>query len=78
MQPQENPCRVLLGLNGNSTEGFFFKEPILFSVYCLIFTSLTANHDYSRFKIRLISKIMLAVQISIIMIIGNKVVKYQI
>ena len=26
------PCRVLLGLHGNSTEGFF-KEPILFRVY---------------------------------------------
>ena len=30
MQPQENPCRVLLGLQSNSTEGFFLKN-----LYCL-------------------------------------------
>ena len=30
MQPQENPCRVLLGLHGNSTERFFLKN-----LYCL-------------------------------------------
>ena len=30
MQPQENPCRVFLGLQGNSTEGFFLKK-----LYCL-------------------------------------------
>ena len=32
MQPQESPCRVLLELHGNSTEGFFYEEPILFIV----------------------------------------------
>ena len=26
MQPQENPARVLLGLHGNSTEGFLLKN----------------------------------------------------
>ena len=30
MQPPENPCRVLLGLQGDSTEGFFLKK-----LYCL-------------------------------------------
>ena len=30
MQPQKNPCRVLLELHGNSTEGFFLKN-----LYCL-------------------------------------------
>ena len=30
MQPQENPCRVLLGFHGDSTEGL---EPMLFRVY---------------------------------------------
>ena len=30
MQPQENPCRVLLGLHGDCTEGFFLKN-----LYCL-------------------------------------------
>ena len=30
MQHQENPCRVLLGLHGNSTKGFF-----LMNLYCL-------------------------------------------
>ena len=30
MQPQENPRRVLLGLHGNSTEGFLLKN-----LYCL-------------------------------------------
>ena len=30
MQPQENPCRVLLRLHGNSTEGIFLKN-----LYCL-------------------------------------------
>ena len=30
MQPQENPARVLLGLHGNSIEGFF---PM--NLYCL-------------------------------------------
>ena len=28
MQPQENPCRVLLGLHGNSTERFLIKNLI--------------------------------------------------
>ena len=28
-----NPCMVLLELNGNSTEGFLFKKPILFRLY---------------------------------------------
>ena len=30
MQPQENPARVLLGLHGDCTEGFFLKN-----LYCL-------------------------------------------
>ena len=30
MQPQNNPCRVLLGLHGYCTEGFFLKN-----LYCL-------------------------------------------
>ena len=34
MQPQENPARVLLGLYGNSTEGFLLKNQ-----YCLECTS---------------------------------------
>ena len=33
MQPQENPCRVLLGLHGDSTEGFLVKNLLLFRVY---------------------------------------------
>ena len=33
MQPQENPCRILLGLHGNSTEGLFLKN-----LYCLQWT----------------------------------------
>ena len=36
MQPQENPARVLLGLHGNSTEGFFLKN-----LYCLECISAT-------------------------------------
>ena len=32
MQPLENPCRVLLGLHGNSTERFFLNN-----LYCLEF-----------------------------------------
>ena len=39
MQPQENPARVLLGLHGNSSEMFFFKEPILFRVYVCMVTA---------------------------------------
>ena len=30
MQPQENPARVLQGLHGNSTQGFFLED-----LYCL-------------------------------------------
>ena len=35
MQPQENPCRVLLGLHSNSTQGLFLKN-----LYCLQCTSM--------------------------------------
>ena len=43
MQPQENRCRVLLGLHGNSTEGFFLNN-----LYCLECTirSPVANYLY--------------------------------
>ena len=36
MQPQENPARVLLGLHGDSTEGFCLKN-----LYCLECRSAT-------------------------------------
>ena len=35
MPPQENPCRVLLGLHGNSNEGFFLKK--LHCLECRLF-----------------------------------------
>ena len=38
MQPQENSCRVLLGLHGNSTEGFFSKN-----LYCLVCRGLLVS-----------------------------------
>ena len=41
IQPQENPARVLLGLHGNSTQGFFLKnlyclECTVWSVFCIL------------------------------------------
>ena len=47
MQPQENPCRVLLGLHGDCTEGFFLTNLYrlewrgVFSHYLLYFLSIS-------------------------------------
>ena len=43
MQPQENPCRVLLGLHGDCTEGLFLKN-----LYCLECTANTNNVTLSK------------------------------
>ena len=43
MQPQDNPCKVLLGLHGDSTEGFLLKN-----LYCL---ECTQTHTYKWVKI---------------------------
>ena len=43
MQPQENPCRVLLGLHGDCIEGFFLKN-----LYCLQCSSRQDGRFYAR------------------------------
>ena len=39
MQPRENPAKVLLGLHGDSTEGFLLKN-----LYCLEWKIRLINH----------------------------------
>ena len=43
MQPQENPCRVLLGLHGNSTERFILKN--LYCLECMVKYKTQSYHD---------------------------------
>ena len=38
MQPQENPARILLGLQGGSTEGFLLQN--LYCLECILFQSM--------------------------------------
>ena len=43
MQPQENPCRVLLGLHGNSTKGLFLKN--LYCLECITLFKLNITYN---------------------------------
>ena len=46
MQPQENPCRVILGLHGDCTEGFFLKN--LYCLDCILEFFCHAHNSQSR------------------------------
>ena len=43
MRPQENPARVLLGLHGNSTQGFLLNN--LYCLECSAAQDVTSSDD---------------------------------